>query len=70
MRRWCHSRKFIVAWIFIIAIAIQIMGFLRYLERLPGDWLGIIFYIITIMLLTILVTLLLMQSNNRTINTT
>lgn len=44
-----NSRSFRFASIFIaIAALLQIFGLIRYLDRLPQDWVGIGLYIVTI----------------------
>jgi steroid 5-alpha reductase family enzyme len=38
----------VVVFGYLVAMAIQIAGLIRYVDRLPNDWAGILLYIVTI----------------------
>jgi len=43
------SRRFrLVGWLAAIAVILQTVGLIRYIDRLPEDWIGITLYIITL----------------------
>jgi hypothetical protein len=49
-----RSRSYrLASLIAIIACILQIIGFLRYVERLPEDWVGIGLYLVTIVALAL-----------------
>lgn len=44
-----NSRIFrLVGWSAVIAATLQTVGLIRYIQRLPQDWIGITLYIITL----------------------
>ncbi len=44
-----RSRGFVIASVIaVVACVLQIIGLLRYIERLPNDWVGIGLYVVTI----------------------
>jgi len=43
------SRRFrLMGWLAIIAATLQTVGLIRYIQRLPDDWIGITLYTITL----------------------
>lgn len=44
-----RTRNLIFAWAGLIAGVLQLIGLLRYVDRLPDDWIGIALYVITIL---------------------
>jgi len=43
------SRRFrLVGWSAVIAATLQLVGLIRYIQRLPQDWVGITLYTITL----------------------
>ena len=43
------SRRFrLMGWSAVIAATLQTVGLIRYIQRLPQDWIGIILYTITL----------------------
>lgn len=38
----------LVGWSAVIAATLQTVGLIRYVSRLPGDWIGITLYTITV----------------------
>ena len=53
-------KNFILSFI-AIAILFQIIGSIRYIMRMPNDWLGIGLYFITIILFSIVFTIILLK---------
>ena len=44
-----YSRRFrLVGWSAIVAATLQTVGLIRYIQLLPGDWVGITLYTITL----------------------
>jgi len=44
-----YSRRFrLVGWSAVIAATLQTVGLIRYIQRLPEDWVGITLYTITL----------------------
>lgn len=44
-----YARRFrLVGWSAIVAATLQTVGLIRYIQRLPGDWVGITLYTITL----------------------
>lgn len=39
----------VFGWAAALAAVLQIIGLIRYVSRLPGDWLGIGLYVVTIL---------------------
>jgi hypothetical protein len=52
--KFLQKRNFVM-FIFIVGLLFQIMGTIRYIMRLPDDWLGIALYILTITAFFILI---------------
>jgi hypothetical protein len=55
----------IAAVIAVIACTVQIVGLLRYIDRLPEDWVGIGLYIITIVAFALVAFGFYVQSQKR-----
>lgn len=57
--------KNIILGIILFALLVQVFGTIRYIIRLPNDWLGIGLYLITIILFSITFGVLLIRIKNQ-----
>ena len=64
MNTLTNSGKNYLISIIVIVLVFQIVGTVRYIMRLPNDWLGIGLYLITVILFTIVLTLLFTKTKN------
>jgi len=58
------GKNFLIS-VFGLALIFQIVSAVRYIIRLPNDWLGISLYLITIILFSIVLTLLFIKTKNQ-----
>ena len=58
------GKNFLIS-VIVLALIFQIVGAVRYIMRLPNDWLGISLYLITIILFSIVLTLLFIKTKNQ-----
>lgn len=49
-----RTRNLIFGWGGLIAAILQVIGLLRYIDRLPDDWIGIALYVISILAFSVL----------------
>lgn len=57
------GKNFLIS-VIVLTLIFQIVGTVRYIIRLPDDWLGIGLYLVTIILFSIVLTLLFIKTKN------